>query len=105
MPLFIVVCALIWVVFLGVPFLRARSEGRPSDSISAFRTQLTVLRRTHPHAARGLVPERPRAHAYAPGAGAPVTSLDSRRSLAAARAQSPRPVAPQALAVAGLPTA
>jgi len=102
MTLALVVLALIWVAVLVPPVIRARSEGRPADSISAFRRQLTVLRRTHPHAARSLVPERPRAHAYAPGAGAPVTSLAARRSMATAR--SLRPVAPQALAAAGLPS-
>ncbi len=101
MTLALVVLALIWVAVLVPPVIRARSEGRPADSISAFRRQLTVLRRTHPHAARGLIPERPRAHAYAPGAGAPVTSLAARRS---AGSNGLRPVAPQALAVAGLPT-
>ncbi len=104
MTLALVVLALIWVAVLVPPGIRARSEGRPADSISAFRRQLTVLRRAHPHAGRGLVPDRPRAHAYAPGAGAPVTSLAARRSMATARASGLRPVAPQALAAAGLPS-
>ncbi|MDQ6798658.1 MAG: hypothetical protein M3011_11695 [Actinomycetota bacterium] len=100
----LVVLALIWVAVLVPPVIRARSEGRPADSISAFRRQLTVLRRAHPTAGRSLVPDRPRAHAYAPGAGAPVTSLAARRSMATARAGGARPVARQALVAAGLPT-
>ncbi|MGI8778473.1 MAG: hypothetical protein ACR2LJ_14080 [Acidimicrobiales bacterium] len=104
MTLALVVLALIWVAVLVPPALRARSEGRPADSISAFRRQLTVLRRTHPHAPRGLVPDRPRAHAYAAGTAAPVTSLAAHRSMVAARSRSVRPVAPHALATAGLPT-
>jgi len=104
MTLILVALGLIWLCVLVPPIIRARSEGRPADSISAFRRQLTVLRRTHPHSARGLVPDRPRAHAYAPGGGAPVTSLAARRSMAAARSQALRPVASRALVAAGLPT-
>ncbi len=104
MTLILVALGLIWLCVLVPPIIRARTEGRPADSISAFRRQLTVLRRTHPHSARGLVPDRPRAHAYAPGAGAPVTSLAARRSMAAARSQALRPVASRALVAAGLPT-
>jgi hypothetical protein len=104
MTLALVVLALIWAAVLVPPVIRARSEGRPADSISAFRRQLTVLRRTRPQSARGLVPDRPRAHAYVPGPAAPVTSLAARRSMAAARAQGPHPVAPRALVAAGLPT-
>ena len=101
----LVILALIWVAVLVPPIIRRRSERRPADSISAFRRQLTVLRRTRPYApARGLVPERPRAHAYVAGPAAPVTSLSARRSMATARARQARPVAPRALAVAGLPS-
>lgn len=104
MTLALVVLALIWVAVLVPPFVRARSEGRPADSISAFRRQLTVLRRTRPGPPRSLVPDRPAAHAYAPGAGAPVTSLAARRSMAESRGRIARPVAPRALVAAGLPT-
>jgi hypothetical protein len=104
MTLALVVLALIWVAVLVPPVIRARSEGRPADSISAFRRQLTVLRRTRPGSARALVPDRPRAHAYTSGPAAPVTSLAARRSMVAARSQAVRPVAPRALVAAGLPT-
>ena len=45
----LLVLAGIWAAVLIPPALRARAEGRPGDSISTFRRQLTVLRRTGPH--------------------------------------------------------
>jgi hypothetical protein len=42
----------VWAVVLIPPFVRARAEGRPGDSIHNFKRQLTVLRRTGPHAGR-----------------------------------------------------
>ena len=39
----------IWAAVLIPPAVRRRAEGRPGDSISNFRRQLTVLRRTGPH--------------------------------------------------------
>ncbi len=87
----LVVLAIIWVAVLVPPALRARAEGRPGDSVSAFRRQLTVLRRTGPHASRSLGPEWGRSRSYgsrpygSPGP-APVTSLTARR------AQARRPV-------------
>ena len=101
----LVVLALLWAVVLLPGFLRRRSEIRPAESISAFRQQLTVLRRARPPAARDLVPERPRAHAYMTAGAAPVTLLAARRSMAAGRSTSARPVGPRALAAAGLPSA
>ncbi|HEX3394256.1 MAG TPA: hypothetical protein VHS52_06985 [Acidimicrobiales bacterium] len=103
MTLALVVLALIWAAVLVPPVIRARSEGRPADSISAFRRQLTVLRRTRPQSTRGLVPDRPRAHAYVPGSAAPVTSLAARRSMTTPGSR-PRPVGSRALVAAGLPT-
>jgi hypothetical protein len=46
-----------WVVVLAPPMLRARRNGRPSDSIGSFNRHLTVLSRTPTPArrARGLV--------------------------------------------------
>ena len=41
----------VWAVVLIPPFVRARAEGRPGDSIHNFKRQLTVLRRTGPHRA------------------------------------------------------
>ena len=47
----LLVLAGIWAAVLIPPAVRARAEGRPGDSISNFRRQLTVLRRTGPHRA------------------------------------------------------
>lgn len=47
----LLVLAGIWAVVLIPPAVRARAEGRPGDSISNFRRQLTVLRRTGPNRA------------------------------------------------------
>ena len=44
----LLVLAIIWAAVLIPPALRARAEGRPGDSISAFHRQLAVLRRTGP---------------------------------------------------------
>lgn len=44
----LLVLALIWAVVLIPPALRNRAEGRPSDSIVAFRRQLAVLNRAGP---------------------------------------------------------
>ncbi len=99
----LVVLALLWAALLLPSFIRRRTEVRPAESISAFRRQLTVLRRTRPYSPHGLVPDRPPAHAYVPGPAAPVTSLAARRSMAA-RSRGAGPVAPRALAAAGLPT-
>jgi hypothetical protein len=49
--LVLLVLAGIWAAVLIPPAVRARAEGRPGDSISNFRRQLTVLRRTGPHRA------------------------------------------------------
>ena len=47
----LLILAGIWIAVLVPPFIRARAEGRPGDSIHNFRRQLTVLRRTGPHRA------------------------------------------------------
>jgi hypothetical protein len=39
------ILALIWAAVLLPPFLQSRSESRPADSISTFRSQLNVLER------------------------------------------------------------
>jgi hypothetical protein len=93
--------AIVWIAVLVPPALRARAEGRPGDSISAFRRQLVVLRRTRPHAQRAMVPERPVGHAYIAQPGVPVTSLTARRAVAARRTP---PAGARALATAGLPS-
>jgi hypothetical protein len=50
--LVLLVLAGIWAAVLIPPAVRARAEGRPGDSISNFRRQLSVLRRTGPHTGR-----------------------------------------------------
>ena len=81
----LVVLAIIWVAVLVPPALRARAEGRPGDSVSAFRRQLVVLRRTGPHASRPVASEWGRSRAYGPLGPAPVTSLTARRAQATRR--------------------
>jgi hypothetical protein len=46
--LVLLILAVIWAAVLIPPALRARAEGRPADSITAFHRQLSVLRRTGP---------------------------------------------------------
>ncbi|HEX2850142.1 MAG TPA: hypothetical protein VHN98_06300 [Acidimicrobiales bacterium] len=55
--------AAIWAAFLLPPILRARSENRPSGSISDFRRQLHVLARSTP---AGVTPIRAATPALAP---------------------------------------
>lgn len=58
----LLILAIVWAVVLVPPWLRARSESRPGDSISSFRRQLSVLERTtpgsvaHPNAVRRPAP-------------------------------------------------
>jgi hypothetical protein len=51
--LVLLILAVIWAAVLIPPALRARAEGRPADSITAFHHQLAVLRRAGPRGARG----------------------------------------------------
>lgn len=44
----LLILAVIWAAVLIPPFLRARAEGRPADSIGDFRRRLVVLERTGP---------------------------------------------------------
>lgn len=46
----LVILAVVWAIVLIPPAIRARAEGRPGDSITNFRQQLAVLRRTGPRA-------------------------------------------------------
>lgn len=74
----LIVLAAVWAAFLLPPILRARSEHRPSGSITDFRKQLHVLAKTSPtstgraslqHVAPGrVVPIRPRAAMASPAA-------------------------------------
>jgi hypothetical protein len=97
--LVLLVLAGIWAAVLIPPAVRARAEGRPGDSISNFRRQLTVLRRTGPH--RGSLNGGGRApggdHWYRPhGSSAPLVPVHGplRTTRAAAPAyRSPVPTA------------
>lgn len=77
----LLVLAGIWAAVLIPPLVRARAEGRPGDSVVNFRRQLSVLRRTGPHAGRaGGAEHWYRSHtAAAPLAPVP-TPLRSSRS-------------------------
>ncbi len=63
----LIVLAAVWAAFLLPPILRARSEHRPSGSISDFRKQLHVLARTSPGATG-----RSNLHHVAPGRVVPI---------------------------------
>jgi len=66
----LVILAVIWAIVLIPPMIRAKAEGRPGDSITNFRQQLAVLRRTGPRMG-GLGESRSRAG----GAGLPMASV------------------------------
>jgi len=74
--LVLLVLAAVWAAVLIPPALRARHEGRPSDSISNFRRQLAVLRRTGPRSNRlGSVDHWARPYAPPPPTLASVSRL------------------------------
>lgn len=88
----LLVLAGIWAAVLIPPAVRARAEGRPGDSISNFRRQLTVLNRTTPHAGRSGAGElRHRLHGPAGPVrnGATGGSVVGRPQPAAVRGMSP----------------
>lgn len=97
----LLVLAGIWAAVLIPPAVRARAEGRPGDSISNFRRQLTVLHRTTPHAGRSGAGDLRRFHApaaavtpvHGPLRSTPVRSGPAGRSAA---------VRPQAAALRGV---
>lgn len=60
------VLAIVWVVVLG-SYARERFADRHRDSVSAFRSQLSTLQRTHPGHLRGMA----RPDQYRRGAGGP----------------------------------
>lgn len=67
----LIVLAAVWAAFLLPPILRARSEHRPSGSITDFRRQLHVLSRTTPAGPGG--PQFPgRAMVQSPGRVVPI---------------------------------
>lgn len=74
----LLVLAAVWAAVLIPPALRARHEGRPSDSISNFRRQLAVLRRTGPRSNRvGTADHWTRPYAPPPPTLASVSRLHS----------------------------
>lgn len=98
----LVVLAIIWVLVLVPPVIRARAEGRPGDSISAFRRQLAVLRRARPGSPRGGSDwSAARAPISRPTVrpGPPIASLAVHRAQLNGRAGSANP---RAFAAAGL---
>lgn len=75
----LIVLAAVWAAFLLPPILRARSEHRPSGSITDFRRQLHVLARSAPagnvapQAIPGrVVPIRPHGPTHTPAPAAPL---------------------------------
>jgi hypothetical protein len=84
----LIVLAAVWAAFLLPPILRARSEHRPSGSISDFRRQLHVLARSAPAGPIGpssipgrVVPIRPMAPTHAPAAATPLRLGRSRQTI------------------------
>ncbi len=100
----LVVLAIIWVAVLVPPALRTRAEGRPGDSISAFKRQLRVLRRTAPQSSRSAAPEWMRGPSYGSRPAAPVTSLTARRAQATHRPPTHSLYSPYPAARHGVPT-
>lgn len=82
----LLVLAVVWAAVLIPPALRARQEGRPSDSISNFRRQLAVLRRTGPKS-RGTADHWARPYA----SPSPTLASVSRLHTAQAAGGRPRP--------------
>jgi hypothetical protein len=66
----LIVLVAAWAAFLVPQIVRARSDHRPSGSISDFRKQLHVLARTSPNA-----PGRADVHGLAPGRIVPIRPL------------------------------
>lgn len=100
----LVVLAIMWIAVLLPTALRARLEGRPADSISAFRTQLAVLRRARPAppAPASGATDWARGQTTTNRSGAAVTYLAAHRAQAAGRVAPP--VHTRAFAAAGLPS-
>ncbi len=80
-PLVLVILAVMWLVVLLPPFLRSVRDGRPSDSVTSFRRQLTVLERTAPGTPVSRAPL---------GVSGPAVSTRARLSYERRRAQERR---------------
>jgi hypothetical protein len=103
--LVLVILAVIWAAVLLPPFLQNRSESRPADSISAFRSQLNVLERRSVgmHGGQGTSgqPARP----VAPSAtfsGVPSRSFDRARLARTEAKKRRRDILVTLLAAAGI---
>jgi hypothetical protein len=93
--LVLLVLAGIWAAVLIPPAVRARAEGRPGDSISNFRRQLSVLRRTGPNAGRAAGGDHWYRSHVSPGALTPVHGpMRSTRTAAPSMASYRTPVRP-----------
>ena len=86
----LLILAVVWAMVLVPPALRARAEGRPADSISHFRRQLSTLQRTEPRWGRSgsamagrqspvAVAAPPARHARSPMRATPQSSAQKRR--------------------------
>jgi hypothetical protein len=99
--LVLVILAVIWAAVLLPPFLQNRSESRPADSISTFRSQLSVLERHSVGAGRAPETVRP----LSPSAsftGVPRGSVDRARLARLAAKKRRRDILVTLLAAAGL---
>ncbi|CAN5669633.1 hypothetical protein BH10ACT1_BH10ACT1_22090 [soil metagenome] len=54
--LVLVILAVVWAAVLVPPFLRNRRDGRPDNSVSSFRAQLSTLERATPGTSLRTVP-------------------------------------------------
>ncbi len=75
--LVLIVLAVMWIAVLLPPYLRSRSSGRPSDSISSFQRQLSVLERSSPSSPSEL------GHRRAPAGHLTLAQAQARRRLVA----------------------
>lgn len=87
----LLILALIWAVVLIPPAIRNRAEGRPSDSITAFRRQLAVLNRAGPRRSPGAssAVNRP-LRSVSPQGGVALATRPARVTTRAARSQARR---------------
>jgi hypothetical protein len=76
----LLILASVWAVFLVPQVLRARADRGPSDSIGAFRAQLSVLERATPVTRTGpLARPASRMPSYAAAYGRPVSQRELAR--------------------------
>ena len=75
--LVLIILAVVWAAVLLPPFLQNRSESRPADSISTFRSQLSVLERRSVGTVEG---HREMPRSVRPLPGSPVAVSPMRRA-------------------------